>query len=101
MSKSSVLDRMKRKLVAKALQKSRGKVSDACKLLEISRDQMYRILDKDPDLQELLKDIRDERRGIRRIDRDERDINLEEEPEDDQGDSDDEPEDDLEDDDLG
>jgi hypothetical protein len=66
MSKTSVIDRMKRKLVARALQKSRGKVTDACKLLEISRDQIYRIIDRDPDLQELLKDLRDERRGIKR-----------------------------------
>lgn len=77
MAKSSVIDRMKRKLVAKALHKTRGKVSDACKLLEISRDQMYRIIDRDPELQELLKDIRDERRGIRRIDRDDNEIDLE------------------------
>ncbi len=69
MAKTSVIDRMKRKLVARALEKARGKVSDACKLLEISRDQIYRIIDRDPDLQELLKDLRDERRGIRRIDR--------------------------------
>lgn len=92
MPKTSVFDRMKRKLVARALQKSRGKVSDACRLLEISRDQIYRIIDRDPDLQELLKDLRDERRGIRRIERtEEPDL---EEYDDEEPEEDDETEDD-------